>query len=206
MGERRRFFRIDDEFEVRVLPGNGAPRQAEDVSNEARELGQALGRLRRKLPEAADVIELLARRVAVLEHQGEEPGDFSPAEMVQGTNISGCGIAICSRRQLVPGRMLDLELHLDAGAVRFKAVGRVVSCESLSSRAAGGQLTRQHSPREPAPRQEALRQEAPRQENWLVRIDFVAIEPDDEEALVQYVMRRQLRQLRRGRDADNPRP
>ena len=173
MGERRRFFRIDDEFEVRVLPTNGGPRQRDELSSEARELGLALSRLRKKLPEAADVIELLARRVAELERKDEDTSGLSPAEMVQGTNISGCGIAIYSRQNLASGRMLELELLLDSGAVRLRAVGRVVSSETLR----------------------------PREKGWLVRIDFVEIDTADEETLVQYVMRRQLRLLRREREA-----
>jgi hypothetical protein len=173
MSERRRFFRIDDEFEVRVLPSNGGPRPREEPTSEARELGQALARLRKKLPEAADVIELLARRVAVLERKDEDTEGLSPAEMVQGTNISGCGIAIYSRQDLAPGRMLDLELLLESGAVRLRAVGRVISSETLR----------------------------PSEKGWLVRIDFVDIDTADEETLVQYVMRRQLRLLRRDRDA-----
>jgi c-di-GMP-binding flagellar brake protein YcgR len=93
--------------------------------------------------------------------------------MVQGTNISGCGIAIYSRQNLASGRMLELELLLDSGAVRLRAVGRVVSSETLR----------------------------PREKGWLVRIDFVDIDTADEETLVQYVMRRQLRLLRREREA-----
>ena len=78
MGERRRYFRIDDEFQVRAVPSNGGPREAVSVPVEARALGQALARLRQKLPEAADAIELIARRVAVLEQHEDSP---SPAQI-----------------------------------------------------------------------------------------------------------------------------
>lgn len=159
------------------MPSNGGPRPRGEISIEARELGQALARLRQKLPEAADAIELIARRVAVLERQGDHDVEFSPAEMVKGSNISGCGIAFYSSRELAAGRTLDLELHLDSGAVRLQATGRVISSESL----------------------------APREQGWLVRVDFSDMEPGDEETLVQYVMRRQLRQMRRARDAADAR-
>ena len=172
MNERRRYFRIEDEFQVRCTPSVGGATRAADAPSEARELGQALTRLRQKLPEAAEAIEMIARRVAMLE-QGSESDGLSPAEMVQGANISGCGLAFFSRRPLTHGRLFDLDLYLEAGAVHLRTVGRVVACEPMK----------------------------PGSRGCLVRVDFVQIEPDDEETLVQYVLRRQLRQLRKGRES-----
>ena len=181
MNERRRYFRIEDEFQVRFTPTVGGATRTPDVPSEARELGQALTRLWQKLPEAAEAIEMIARRVAMLE-QHSESDSLSPAELVQGANISGCGLAFFSRRPLTHGRLFDLDLYLESGAVQLRAVGRVVACETLKQSGKPG---------------------GP---GCLVRVDFVQIEPEDEETLVQYVLRRQLRQLRKGRELQEQQP
>lgn len=185
MAERRRFFRIDDEFKVRLVPSNGGPRPPEPVSTEAKELNRALAKLRQRLPEAAEAIEMIARRVAVLEHAGElHDAGAAPAEIVPGSNISGCGLALYSPQPMPRKQMLDLDLYLDSGNVHLRAVGRVVACEPLPD-SVGSTRSRGH----------------------LVRIDFEQMDSEDEELLVQYVLRRQLRQLREGRlRQDGPPP
>lgn len=166
MDERRRYFRIEDEFQVRVAPA-GTRKAGSRVGDEARELHAVLMRLSNKLPEVAEAIALLDRRVARLEHGGLD-GAAASAALVQGTNISGSGVAFHSRHALVPGMDLDVDLLLDEGKLEVQAGGRVVSCDLA----------------------------AVPHDGWLVRVDFTGIAAHDEETLIQYVLQRQVRRLR----------
>lgn len=167
MDERRRYFRIDDEFQVRLAPA-GSRKVGSRVSAEAKELHAALTRLSSRLPDVAEVIELIERRVTKLEHGGIGVGT-DPATVVQGTNISGSGIAFYAKQRLLPGMELDLDLILDDGKLELEAGGRIVSCD-LATPEQG--------------------------EGCLVRVDFTSIAAHDEETLIQYVLQRQVRRLR----------
>ena len=171
MDERRRYFRIEDDFQVRLAPA-GRRKARHGVGEEAKELHAALVRLGNKLPDVAEVIALIERRVTKLEHGGLA-GETSSAAVVHGTNISGSGVAFYSRQRLLPGMELDLDLILDEGKLELQAAGRIVSCDLASHLHGDG-----HG------------------EGCLVRVDFTSIAAHDEETLVQYVLQRQVRRLR----------
>lgn len=177
MDERRRYFRIDDEFQVRLTPA-GTRRASSSVSDEAKELHSAMARLRNRLPEVADLLSLIERRVVKLEQATEQGSATSRAAVVQGTNISGCGVAFHSEQQLAADTELELDLVLDEGKLELRATGRVVSCVPA---AADGSDTA-------GP--------ADGRYGWLARVDLVDIDAGDEETLVQYVLQRQVRRLR----------
>lgn len=171
MDERRRYFRIDDDFHVRLFPA-GMRTASNVVGDEAKELHAALVRLGNKLPEVAELFRLLDRRLAKLENGGMD-GPGSPTALAHGTNISGSGVAFHSRQRLVPGVDVDLDLVLDEGKLELQASGRIVSCDLVSNEFGGG-----HG------------------DGCLVRVEFTEIAARDEETLIQYVLQRQVRRLR----------
>ncbi len=86
----------------------------------------------------------------------------------QGVNISACGLAFVTTEQLALGTPLDITLYFDRVSLVLNAVGRVV----------GSELAVAHP------------------NAFMMRADFERMSPDEQELLIQYVLRRQGEQLR----------
>ena len=152
--------------------------------DEARALRNLMGKIRDETPALAEALTLLERRIVVLEDADKDMA-LAPAEVVPGLNLSGCGVSFWTNDDISPGQTLDLELMLEGGTLRLRVVGKVIRCEN-------GQ---------PDP---GLPQD--QQFSRFVRVDLVEMHPDDEEILVQHVLRRQVVKIRENRasELNNP--
>ncbi len=184
MDERRRYFRINDEFLVRyaVCDAGGPSDRAGET--EARALRNLMGKIRESTPALAEALTLLERRIVILE-DADKDMVLAPAEVVPGLNLSGCGVAFWTNEKLAAGQTLDLELMLEGGTLRLRVVGKVIRTEK-------GQ---------PDPGQNQAQQFS-----WFVRVDLVEMHPDDEEILVQHVLRRQVVKIRENRATQHNNP
>jgi hypothetical protein len=175
MAEKRRYFRINDDFEVRYVPADGATAVADGRARDLRELRALLARLRLQSPEVAEAFALIERRLLSLERDG---GVAASTEASPGLNLSGCGVAFLTNDTLAVGQRLHLELYLHGDEPVLAAEGSVVACQPASGR---------------------LRRRAN-----IVRVDLLNMRDSEAEALVQYVLRRQAQMLRANRHVDSP--
>lgn len=189
--ERRRYFRLDDYFEVRfqvlerVDRGAGTRFQAtvreslDELRNKSRLLLNRLRIAQREVGELLELFELRLRRLedlvpdddAVLPPPGERQ------EMVAaGINISACGAAFWSPLELPADTRLRLVMTFMPDDLRVTTGGRVVGCE-----------------------RSAMVKDT--EHPFVLRVDFHDMHPDAQEVLVQHMLKRQSAQLRAAREA-----
>jgi c-di-GMP-binding flagellar brake protein YcgR len=189
--ERRRYFRIDDYFEVRFqVLERAEPRTAtrfqttvresvDELRNKSRLL---LNRIRIGQREVGELLELVEQRLRRLEDlvPDDETRLPPPSERqelaVAGINISACGAAFWSPIELQDDTRLRLVMTFMPDDLRVTTAGRVVGCERSSV------VKDSDHP-------------------FVVRVDFHDMHPDAQEVLVQHMLKRQSSQLRAAREA-----
>lgn len=181
--DRRRFFRIDDRLllslrrvaeEAPASTGNNL-RGSGALQDIDRRILSIIAAARVQAPAVAELAEQLNRK---LDHvidtlQLSEELSERAAYREHQVNLSACGLAMHTAQHFEPTEQLLLQLRFSSGEARLQLLARVVSCE---------------------PREEG---------DFLLHLDFAGISPDDQEFLIQYIMRRQgsyLQELREQRD------
>lgn len=175
MEEKRRYFRINDQFEVRYTLIDTPQLLADDRARDLRELRLLVARLRVQLPDVAEALALIERRVLSSGHDGARVS--AKVEPAPGLNLSGCGIAFLTDSVLPVGQHLHVEVHLRGNEPVLAGDARVVACDR-----AVGKIRRRAN---------------------IVRVDLINMHAEDAEALVQYVLKRQAQMLRANRHVDS---
>jgi len=174
--ERRRFFRINDKIGINykvidrsIAQGRKAHGDLQNLMAAYDEkLEQILISLQRKETYTIEAIKLLNKKINLLANYLEiERGRIDEMEfIVKNVNISACGLAFMSEEEHSPGTVLEIELMLGGEPTPMVVEGIVIACDKKSSK--------QH----------------------YLRIDFDEIDATDQEALIQYMVKRQSELLR----------
>jgi hypothetical protein len=186
--DRRRFFRIDDRLQIALRRAGDAAQGAADAARTAdamveidRRLKVLIGSARVQAPAVAELAELLNRK---LDHvidtlQLSEELAQRAAFREYAINLSACGAALHTTEPFEPGERLALEMLFPPGDQRLRVLARTVRCVPGD---AGG---------------------------YMLYLDFAGLAAEDQEFLIQYIVRRQgqfLQQLRERREERDLRP
>jgi len=180
--ERRRYFRIEDTVIIHyeVLSEEEAVQKEAELKqinlkipdrlrDTERELQLLIDKLRVQNPHFASAIELLNVKFNVLKQS--QPERFVRGhgieESVKEVSISACGIAFVSETHLKLGHMVFLDITLLPTDVHIMTLATVVACDTLTDEKSVN--------------------------SWALRLDFHNLPPDDEEMLVQHIVKRQGR-------------
>lgn len=183
--ERRRYFRIQDTIELgfRVLSAEEAADpdallgKGEQLDTVEKELAMLLIQLQAKHPDLSRVFELINRKIDFVHHELEHSGrvDMTREYEARQVDISGCGAAFPVAESLEKDEHLLLQINLPAPYRSVRTVASVISCKPMSSP------------------QGAL--------DKMVRVEFEHIADNDQEILIQYLMKRQVLELKARREA-----
>ncbi|MEE8059873.1 MAG: PilZ domain-containing protein [Pseudomonadales bacterium] len=192
--ERRRYFRIDDSMGV-SYQRLGAE-EARVFAQQSREQGSnfdyaanfdnriqtLLDACKIQAPVAAELIDLMNKKLNFVIQQMD-----IDATLIQGiaytlrqVNVSACGMAFANKERLERGQQLQLDILLHPSELHVVAMAKVVNCEPLDVvtdidvKEEGGACC-------------------------FVRLNFTAINPSDQELLIQHIVKRQGAQLKQQR-------
>ncbi|MFD2229307.1 hypothetical protein [Alkalimarinus sediminis] len=184
--ERRRYFRIVDQVAIsyRLLSeeegaatGVGINSPAALIVQLENQISASLETLRSVQPQVHELLELFNRKINLvlsLDESISQP-ESEQQKRSQQVNISACGIAFPSHEQLRPNDKILLDLTLFPSNVCLKLAAAVISSEPLP---------------------EPIGEDA-----YMIRADFVDITTNEQEVLVQHVIKRQTLQLKERREA-----
>jgi|TARA_Y100000310_G_C20585340_1_gene765104 hypothetical protein len=180
--ERRRYFRIEDTVIVHyeVLTAEEAAQKESELKqinlripdrlrDTEKELQLLIDKLRIQNPQFANAIELLNVKFNVLKQS--QPERFvrkhGVEESVKEVSISACGIAFDTHTRLQVDRMVYLDITLLPSDIHILTLAKVVACDPATDKRA--------------------------QDPWSLRLDFYHLPMEDEELLVQHIVKRQGR-------------
>ena len=189
--ERRRYFRIEDTvlIHLEVLTSNELaqketelkrinlrmPKQLSDTENELQLL---IAKLRIQNPQFAEAIELLNVKFNILKQLQPERfvrGD-GLEESAREVSISACGIAFESQTFLEVDRMVYLDITLLPTDTHIMTLAKVVGCDAVTGEKVDN--------------------------SWSLRLDYYNMPLEDEELLVQHIVRRQGRLISAQRERE----
>lgn len=185
--DRRRFFRIDDRLQLALRRLQGVDGESESglratevLADIDRRIASIVAAARMQAPAVGELAELLNRKLNyVIEALDlREEVGRRVTFHEREVSISACGIGLHSAEAFVPGETVVVELVLPPEDTHLRVPSRVVHCGEDGH---GG---------------------------YRLQIDFAGIELDDQEILIQFIVRRQghfLQQLREQRDTRPPR-
>ena len=177
--ERRRYFRIDDTVGLRytrIGKSQADAREKELVEGDSghnrlqlaeKSLQMLIDKLRVQSPEFAEAIELLNTKFNLLKEEQLEQNSGGRGSHVRQVSISACGVAFDDRDQFKIGDILDIDITLLPTDLHIFTLGEVVDCRA-SEEASG---------------------------EWATSVDFYAMPEEDEELMVQHIVKRQGRIL-----------
>ena len=188
--DRRRYFRINDMvglsyglcsenavLEVKKEVGNVQIAAAQVLESIDNELTKALSALWKTNPAAANVINLVSKKIDII--AAEVDLDYAQIKGLKegsvSVNISACGISFHCKERLNFGQKLDLFISLKPGGTNIRVMGTVVGCEQA---------------------------EQDNERPYLLRVDFDSISRSVQEELIQHIVRRQSNQLGLSRQED----
>ena len=184
--ERRRYFRIVDQVaigyrrlsdEEGAVTGIGINSPAALIVQLENQISASLETLRSAQPQVHELLELFNRKINLvlsLDEAISEP-ESEQKKRSQQVNISACGIAFPSHEQLQPNDKILLDLTLFPSNVCLKLIAVVIGSDLL---------------------EEPIGDDA-----YIIRADFVEITSNEQEVLVQHVIKRQTLQLKERREA-----
>ncbi len=178
--ERRRFFRIDDmvALHYEVMSDQVALEKAawlkeqrlgpgDRMQDSEKELQMLIDKLRVQHPEFARAVELLNVKFNILKDtRPDVAGDrYGSNQIVQEVSISACGISFTDELVMPPGRKVYLDITLLPSDLHVRTMSEVIE---------GGP-------------------DADNPGLYSKRLDYVELDPEDEELLVQHLVKRQGR-------------
>ncbi|MCR8921511.1 PilZ domain-containing protein [Dasania sp. GY-MA-18] len=183
--ERRRYFRIDENLRVsyRLLGEAEAAAFSEQASKDHGGINYAanfdnriqtlLDACRIQAPLAAELIDLVNKKLNfVIQQMDIDAGLMQRvAYTLKQVNVSACGMAFPCDESLPVGRHIQLDLLLSPGELHIVALAEVVAC---------------------SPAEEA-------ESAYFVRVNFANISDNDQELLIQHIVKGQSNQLKRQR-------
>lgn len=188
MAERRRYFRIQDRLGLRYQVLDAGETETEPTLPEGlrsdtellvleQQIRQGIDHLRSQSNAVAPVLDLLNQKLnRLLGSDDTSDGGFEGESVVTQMSLSACGLAFEAASPIDVGRLLLLELTLLPDYIRLNIKGLVVVRESRPA-------DEQGHPR------------------YLLRVEFVELEEDTQEVLIQHVLRCQTRELKQRREA-----
>ena len=183
--ERRRYFRIEDLMAIRyqeltiveALAQEQQMRSADylppnQLQVVERQLQLLIDKLRVQNPEVAGAIDMLNQKFNLLKDRREEVV-ASPDQVYvrRQVNISACGVSFEDAKRQDIGQHLLLDITLLPSDLKVTTLGVVIG------------------------RHRAINDE------WTVRVEFYGMSPQDEELLVQHIVKRQGRLLAARRES-----
>lgn len=181
--ERRRYFRIDDDIALSFTLVDDLNQEEPDhqqMDEDTQEyhmslevqLRHAMVDVRAQSPKLAHVLDLMNQKINLL-RSSENLHENHPT--MKSANISACGMAFTWSEKLDVNQPLMLNLYLQPHheLVRTKAYVAGADVNPDSSDA---------------------------QDAYIIRLDFVEMNPAYQEILIQHVVQRQGRQIRQRRD------
>ncbi len=183
--ERRRYFRIQDTIEIGFRTLTEEEREdpdallgrGEELDGVEKELARLLIQVQSKHPDFSRIVELLNRKIDFLHHSLAKTSrmDMTREYELRLVDISGCGAAIPVTGRHGHGDLLLLQFNLPAPFRPVRTIAKVVSCKPLKT------------PRDLL--------------DHMVRVEFDHIMESDQEILIQYLMKRQVLELKARREA-----
>ncbi len=181
-GERRRFFRINDQVGVGYTLCDEAQAKASGSSSHGvlgmlsqydAEIETLIGTVNSREPKIAQLLEIFNRKInlAISHIQLDSETLQRLAAQVQWVSLSACGMGFMIQEELPVGSFLSLELQLQPNGIQINTGAEVISCQP--------QGEHEHS-----------------SEGWFVGVGFCGISPISQELLIQHIVRRQGEQLR----------
>ncbi|MFL0798219.1 MAG: hypothetical protein K6L73_12105 [Cellvibrionaceae bacterium] len=181
-GERRRFFRINDQVGVGYSKCDSAQAKAFDkassgvlgmLSQYDAEIENLIGAVHIREPKIAQLFEIFNRKLnlAISHIQLDSETLQRLAAQVQWVSLSACGMGFMAQEEMPVGSYLALELQLQPNGIQINTGAEVMSCQAMGAH--------EHS-----------------SEGWFVGVSFCGLSPVNQELLIQHVVRRQGEQLR----------
>lgn len=188
-GDRRRFFRINDEVDLfyrkiarqeageashideNVLTSDALPQIMAAVEQEIHGL---LRRIETAQPEIAAYLKLLNYKVDILAECLLRQNDLAREKNSYHVNLSASGLAFGSEQALHEGDFLELKILLPASRALVTTCCRVVQCRQ-------NPVNDQRYP-------------------YVVSVDYLNMKEEDRELLIKHVIKRQMAQLREQKD------
>lgn len=182
--DRRRFFRLDDQLQMSLRRATedeqrGARARGSDVMADVdRRLGVLIAAARVQAPAVAELAELLNRKLDHVIQTLELNEELAQRASFReyAVNLSACGMALSCGERFEPGEKMVVEILLPPNATRLALQARAVK---VTPRPDGG---------------------------YDLKADFAGIEAEDQEFLIQYIMRRQSQLLQQMREERELRP
>jgi hypothetical protein len=183
--DRRGFFRIDDEVNLfykkidaalvtephrisdNILNSCSLSTALEMVSQDSAVL---LHRLEKNLPDVADYLRLIESKIDLLAQAIMMQGFEFKENCTRNVNISASGMAFNCEEQLKESDYLEIKMLLVSSMTLIVTYGRVVYCTNS--------------------------QPIDIQYPYFVGVDFINMKDEDRELLIQYVIKKQLKQIR----------
>ncbi|MCB1644338.1 MAG: PilZ domain-containing protein [Pseudomonadales bacterium] len=179
--ERRRYFRIEDTVGIRyeLLTEPEARTREEELHTvdyhspnrlqvTERHLQLLIDKLRIQNPEFAEAIDLLNTKFNILkEAQIDKELNSNKSSFIKKVSISACGLAFDTNDSIEVGQKLFMDITLLPTDLRVQTLAEVVGCEPSNERG----------------------------HDWNIRCDFYGMHPEDEEMMVQHIVKRQGRLL-----------
>ena len=184
--ERRRYFRIDDsmgisyellgneEAKVFALRSNDHGGNFDYASHFDNRIQTLLESCKQQTPIAAELLELLNKKLNFVIQQMDVDAELmhKVAYTLRQVNVSACGIAFANEEMLKQGQLLKLDIILHPTELHVVAMANVVDCIRIFS-------------------------EEPDDDNrCFVRMNFTEINTNDQELLIQHMVKKQSEQLR----------
>ncbi len=187
--ERRRYFRIDDSMGLSYR--RLGREEAKVFAQQAREHGDnfdyaanfdnriqtLLDACRIQAPLAAELVDLMNKKLNFVIQQMDVDSALMQhiAYTLKQVNVSACGMAFANEELLEKGQQLQLDIVLHPSELHVVVLAEVVDCMPLEANGA--------------------------EENHccFVRLDFVEINSNDQELLIQHIVKRQSALLKQRR-------
>lgn len=191
--ERRRYFRIDDSMGVAYRPlgaeeAKAFARQASEhgsnfdyAANFDNRIQTLLDACRIQAPLAAELVDLMNKKLNFVIQQMDIDSALmqSIAYTMKQVNISACGMAFGTDELLEKGRKLQLDIILHPSELHVVALAEVVACQPLDNR---DEVDGMH---------------------YFLRLNFTEINHNDQELLIQHIVKRQSSLLTKRRHDQN---
>ncbi len=193
--ERRRYFRVNDTLDIscRLMeaddagkPGvSGGRKLSERWLHIENDIQIALEKVRKQSSDVADLLALFNQKISLMgSDEHADSGEEAAFQHSVSVNISACGIAFCLPVQFAVGASLQLKLRLYPNMIELSLPAVVIACED---RAANGDH----------PAESGVNSDEP----FLIRADFVRLDDNMQEILIQHVLKCQTRELKQRRQA-----
>lgn len=191
--ERRRYFRIDDSMGIsyRLLGAEEAKAFAQEAKEHGNNFDFAanfdnriqtlLDACRVQSPLAAELVDLMNKKLNFVIRQMDIDSELMHkiAYNLRQVNVSACGLAFANTEVLAKGQMLQLDIILQPSELHVVALAEVVDCSPISE------------------------EDAVADECCFVRLNFTNISNNDEELLIQHIVKRQSTLLKQRRREHN---